>query len=83
MEPPDDPENEVAFIHFGGATVAMSGKNLRQALFRIMMGRCDTVYEHRPGQTKPAASEPIIYSMKYADMTNATRKERPESTLLQ
>jgi hypothetical protein len=66
----------------------MSGKNLRQALFRIMMGRCDTLYEYRPGQPKPKkADDPVIYSMKFADMTNATRKEKPkekpESGLLQ
>lgn len=74
MEPPDNPEKEVAYIHFSGVTVALFGTNLRRVLHRITMHRCAALYEAKSGQKKPLAGEPIIQRMEFLDLTKATPK---------
>ena len=77
MEPPDNPDKEVAFIHFSGVSVALFGRHLRKVIHRITINRTIALYEFRRGQTRPADDEPIIDRMEFMDMTKATPKADP------
>ena len=74
MEGPADLAAEVAFIHFSGVSVALSGVNLRRVLHRIAMHRCVSLHELRPGQVPPPKDEPVIRKIEFFDMTKATPK---------
>jgi hypothetical protein len=73
MEPPDKPA-EVAYIHFSGITVVLSGTNLRRVLHRIAMHRCVSVHEWRPDQKRPAKGEPVIERIDFVDLTKGVPK---------
>src|ERR1700684_4017726 len=81
MEPPDDPQREVAYIFFSGIRVELHGECLRQVLKDIATHRCSEVHEIRPGQKRPPKGEPVIDRIFIGDMTRPLQKagaERPK-----
>jgi hypothetical protein len=79
IEPPRDPQNEVAYIHFSGVSVRLCGVNLRRVLHRIAMQRCAALYELRPGQHRPDSSEPVIDRMEFKDTSRPKAKAKDET----
>ncbi len=74
MEPPDDPEKEVAYIYFSGVRVELHGESLRQTLKDIATHRCSEVREIRPGQPRPPKGQPVIDRIFIGDLTKPVRK---------
>jgi hypothetical protein len=75
MEPPDDPSNEIAYIHFSGIRVALYGYNLRQVLKDICTHRCTEIRQIRPGQKRPTDGAAIIDRIVFGDLSKPRRKE--------
>jgi hypothetical protein len=78
MDAPAAGREEVAYIHFSGVSVALSGVNLRRVLHRIAMQRCSALYQLRAGQTRPDAGEPVIEGMRFIDLTKARPKDEAD-----
>jgi hypothetical protein len=71
MEPPSDPQKEVAYMYFSGVRVELHGSHLRQVLKDICTHRCTELHEIRPGQKRPPAGQPVIERIYFGDLTRA------------
>ena len=74
MEPPSDPRKEIAYIHFSGICVLMTGRHLRRVLHRITLQRCSAIYQYRHGQKPAPEGEPVIEAFQFLDLTKLPKR---------